>query len=267
MANSNSRTRIGLGAGGTAQRTLIYETDVAPAVERISPIPGRVRGTVDTALDITAFQLANGSITIGSVTVAVDTSALPDIASISMGINDAIQNNAALVGYIFSLDYVQFKFYGRIINNNGDVPALSGNLAVAFGLDSPVVISTHTPQNPPVVLQAPSSGKWNEIVFSVLGNSFGSNSYSFECFFFDTGTKLVSKYLVFNNVNGWEQGTVVQNIGPIEIGLCIAWNVSYVSVLYDPVTREITWMPVAGVGIPVSDMWQPSIQSLLVVGS
>ena len=270
---ANSVTRVGFGAGGVSSggsaRILVFSTPVEPAVERIHTVPGSVRGTVPIDLsDISAFQVTDGTLTIGTVSLLnIDTSASVDINAVVAVITTALQSNVALSGYVFSLSYISGIFYARVNNEDAAVEALSGTFAVAFGLTNPTLITSHRPPSPAIILPEPSQGgRWNELHFRVIGTSYALSSYYFECTFFDTGTELIASYIAFNNSSGWEVGDAIQVTGPIEIGLCIAYNVRYIAISYDPSTREITWANTSVIQ-PTRSNWIPNIRSLTVVGS
>ena len=256
------------GGGGGGNLTLVHSPAVSPAVERLGNVPGQIRGTVVIDIsDITAFTaITTGTLTIGGVTVAgIDLSGATTINEVVNTISAAVQAEAQLgATYTVSLDYINPNFYGRIIRDDGDVPAVSGTIEPLFGWAAPASTQAHVARSPYIVLPAaPGGGNWTHLAIRALGQSYRTQYWHFLSDFWSVDSGNLANYLAFNNSNGWETSSFAV-VGEIQVGAVIAYNVAYFNVLYNPDTRTLSWQPARAQ--PPQTSWVPSIETLQVMG-
>ena len=251
-------------AGGGAP-TLIYSPETRPVAERMASTPGQIRGTVALDIsDISNFQaITAGTLIIGSETVAgIDLSAATTINEVIVALNAAIAAQGSLSDYIFRLLYIRQTFYGGIHRSGSDVEAVSGTVEPLFGLAAPASTVAHIARSPFVTL---AEGAYSQLTFKVLGQSYSTLNWYFESDLAITGTGSVAHYLALNNSNGWlVQASVAKPGEIVPIGVARAYNVTYFTLSYHPVTRQLSW--VANRVLPTQASWQPSIDALTVIG-
>lgn len=256
------------GGEGGGNLTLVHSPAISPAAERLANVPGEIRGTVilDIA-DISVFTaVTGGTLTIGGVTAAgIDLSGATTINDVVNTISAAVQGEAQLgAAYSVTLGYINPNFYGRIIRDDGDVPAVSGTLEPLFGLAHPGSRTPHEPASPFIVLPPnPDGGSWKHLLFRGVGQTYQSADWFFEGEFFSLDTENLSSFFALNNSNGWETNSFA-GAGALQVGLIESYNVDYFDVFYDPATRTVSWQ--ATRTLPVGGTWDPNIETLKVVG-
>lgn len=255
------------GAGGVAA-TLVHSPSITPVAARMAAVSGNIRGSVVLDIsDISAFTaITSGTLQIGTDTVTgIDLSAETTINEVVATINAAVQAVAGLATYTFSLDYINPRFYGRILRSDGDVPTIGGTLEPLFGFAPPANTVSHMAASPFITLPPPAGGgSWSHLAFDVLGQSYTGQSWYFRSDYWALGSGGVSSYLSFNNIGGWRTQSF-EGAGAIVVGVAEAYNLPYFSILYDPATRRVSWREERAQ--PTQNTWNPSIDTLMVLGS
>ena len=251
-------------AAGGAGLTLLHSPLVSPAVERMAPVVGQIRGSIVLDIsDISAFTaISDGTLTIGGTTIiGIDLSAATTINEVVNAITAAVQ--LALPTYTVSLDYINPNFYGRILRSDGDVPTVGGTLEPLFGFDPPAARTDHAEASPNIVLPA---GSWSHLQFRFLGQSYRNQYWYCQSDFWSVEALSLSQYLAYNNSGGWNTSSFSDPAGgPLTVAVLQAYNLTYISIQYDPASREISWTEERT--LPSANSWAPSIDTLTVLGS
>ena len=177
---------VTLGAAPEPARrlTLLHSPGVMPAVERMAPVLGQIRGTV--VLDIVNISgftaISDGTLTIGATMIdGIDLSAATTINDVVNAISAAVQ--LALPTYTVSLDYINPNFYGSIRRSDGDVPAIGGTLEPLFGFEPPAARTDHEMQSPNIVLP----GSWSHLQMRFTGQSYTNQQWYCQSDFWRAG--------------------------------------------------------------------------------
>lgn len=253
--------------GGGGPLTLVHSPAVSPAVDELSSIAGKIRGTVVLDIsDISAFTaITAGTFNIGSENVTgIDLSGAASINDVVNLITAAVQANAALSMYQVRVDYINPNFYGAVFNQDGDVAAISGTIEPLFGLANPAENRAHVPSSPFIVLpEKVGGGDWRHLSFYANGQTYQSADWFFEADFFALESGNLSNYFSLNNSGGWTMESFA-GPGELQIGVVEAYNVAYFNVFYDPATRTFSWQPSRTA--PSANTWMPNINTLKVLG-
>lgn len=261
--------------GGAGGQSLVHSPEVSPAVERLVARPGEIRGsTVVDIGDITAFTDINaGTLTIGDVTVqGIDLSAASTIQEVFAALTAALQSDIRLTEYRCELWYANpgaggdGQFYGRLIHDGGDVPAVAGTIEPLLGWAVPAASTAYAAASPPIVFPgSPTGGHWNHLAFRAVGQTYAGAYWTFLADVWRVDGATVSTCLSFTSGGAWRtQNFHTAEDGAIVVGIIEVYNLRYFSVIYTPATRTLSWR--ADRDLPDATSWAPSINTLTVMG-
>lgn len=257
-----------LASGSGSAPELLHSPAAAPAVERMGPVPGRIRGSA--ALDIADLSpftaVSAGTIAIGGVEVGgIDLSAAATINEVVDAISAAVQ--ARLPEYSVGLDYINPNFYGRILHYGGDVPAIGGTLEPLFGFAAPAARAGHVAASPDIVLSAAPSGRWRSLSLRFTGQAYRSVYWHCRSDFWESADGLVASWFLLDGGGAWRSNSLSAGADAAELQVAelVAYRLAYYEIFYHPAERRISWRPARE--LPSSDNWAPSIDTLVAIGS